>query len=239
MKPHRIGLALGLVLGALVTIVTAQSVSASTSLTCWTRACAKTYAYSVYGEPYRTTHEEWYDDGVNTTPNLQPNPTKLPYHDHIEGVDCSGLVYKAWAMSGTSGSTSFKCYKTTEYISSRYKATHFFAGCSGACSIVCGKGQAQSCATYTMTYMDAYAVLAGTSPLYSVDHVGLIYSLNTDGSTKTLEATNCSSSPCRYQYKNISWKNDPQFRGIRRKSWSSSCSACTNGSCPISPPAAP
>lgn len=238
MKPHQIGLALGLALGALLTIMAAPPASASSSITCWTRACAKTYAYSVYGEPYRLTNEEWYADGVNTTPNLKPNPTKLPYHDNLEGVDCAGLVYKAWALTGTRGSTAFTCYKTTDYISSRYNASKFWQGCEGACTIVCGNGQAQSCSTYTMQSMDAYAVLAGTGG-YSVNHVGLVYSLNSDGSTKTLEATNCSSSPCRYQYKNINWQSDSAFRGIRRSYWSPSCSACTNGSCPISPPAAP
>ncbi len=242
MKTHRIGLLLGLVFGGLIMIVTSQSAYAGTSLTCWSRQCAYDYAYSARYEYYRMTHEEWYDDNVNTTPNLKPNATKLPYDDHIEGVDCSGLVYKAWALTGTTGNyQTFTCYKTTEKVSSRYKATHFFDGCAGACTIVCGKPKSGStwpttCKNWKPEMMDAYAVLKGTSPLYSVDHVGLIFEALSEGRDRTLEAFNDKKI---YDFKTITWRSDAAFRGLVRKNWKSNSTCSCSTACRPSPPAAP
>jgi hypothetical protein len=218
MKTSPIGLLLGFLLGTLAALAIAKPVGAGCLASCWSRSCARSYGYTAVKEPYRVTHAEWIDDDKNT-----PN---MPYGDHIEGVDCSGLVHKTWAMENASGSTRYKWWTSAEVLPSKYSAGGFYNECSGtlACRKVCEAGTG-TCPKSLTDKMDAFAVLAGHAG-YSQDHVGLIYNEIDDGNDDILEAVDQSGTYQDVRIKTWNWRSKAGFRGIKRATWASSCATC-------------
>lgn len=112
MKLNRIGLLLGFLLGTLTVLMPVKPVFAGCRVNCWSRECAKAYGYTAVNEPYSVTHAEWKDDDLLSWVG--------------EGVDCSGLVNKAWAMKDNSGSTELFWRYTIESLPvEKYFARNF------------------------------------------------------------------------------------------------------------------
>lgn len=218
MRTNRIGLLLGFVLGTLVAIAITRPVQAGCLKSCWSRSCAKTYGYSAVAEPYRVTHAEWTDDNRKTWDG--------------EGVDCSGLVFKSWAMKNTSDISDFYWWTTQEVLTwGKYTAGGFYNECNwhfNACRKVCEAG-AGTCPPSLTVYMDAFAVLAGHGG-YSENHIGLIYREIDNNYDDILEAVQQSGDQ-DVRIKKWDWRTREGFRGIKRTVWSSSCSPCPS-SCP-------
>ena len=128
MTLNRMGLVFGLLLGTLVTITISKPVQAGCKKSCWSRDCAYFYGETAVDEPYRVTHAEWIDDGQRTWDG--------------EGVDCSGLVHKTWAMKDAHGSTEFFWWRTDEILPESYSAAGFYSNCASynACFTICTGG---------------------------------------------------------------------------------------------------
>src|SRR5215212_3518797 len=106
MKNKIIRMMIGLVFGFLFSILTYQTVSAYTCLTqetecnagssiaSWTANNAVSYVRTAHREPY-TKGGGWWNPNQNRD---LASSTKGP-----EGPDCSGLVFKSWAMSYSAG----------------------------------------------------------------------------------------------------------------------------------------
>jgi len=215
MKINRIGLLLGFLLGAFATIVITKPAQAGCLKSCWSRTCARSYGYSAVNEPYRVTHAEWTDDDIKTWPE--------------EGVDCSGLVHKTWAMKDAHGSTDFYWWIREEVLPEKYSAAGFYSNCgsTNACVKVCDGG---SCPMSKTVRMDAFATL--NDPANPNDnHVGLIYDEISDRRDRILEAVQQSGDQ-DVRIIEQGWRTDPKYRGIKRSVWSSSCSPCPSG-CPV------
>jgi len=201
MKSHFFGALLGFLLGAYVTLVYVIPVQALT----WGRTEAKSFVSGAQYEPYVLTGGWWSDDNIPTTPANFGNTRS-------EGVDCSGLVFKAWQMSTTIGSTSFELRNAYDDVHGPYQAASFYGGCSGACSTVCQAGSGTCPYTSTNT-MDAFAVLKGNAG-FTENHIGLIYSELSNGQDSIIQAIRPTIT-----ISTQSWRTKPGFRGIKRNGW--------------------
>jgi len=219
MTPNRLGLFLGLLLGTFVVISTARPVQAGCKPPCWTRTCAKSYGETAVNEPYRVTHAEWIDDDQRTW--------------DLEGVDCSGLVHKTWAMKDARGSTAFFWWWSQEELPEKYGAGGFYNNCAStyACRTVCTGG---NCPMSSTVNMDAFATLNDPANPND-DHVGLIYEEISNSQDRILEAVDDPYSDNDVHIALLNWRTDPHYRGIKRETWSISCSSCQN-SCPVALP---
>lgn len=209
MTHKRFGFMIGTLLGSFVVILIAKPAQAGCQINCWSRTCAKSYGYTAVYEPYRVTHAEWINDDQKTS--------------EYEGVDCSGLVYKTWAMENTDGSINFYRWSTEEILSEKYNAGGFYNNCSStnACTTVCYGG---NCPTPSTEIMDAFATLNDPANS-SDDHVGLIYAEINDTRDYILEAVQQSGDQ-DVRIIEQDWRGDPKYRGIRRANWSFSCPTC-------------
>lgn len=163
MKTRLVGLIMGLILG--LTIVTTLGIQEAQAhqadafdtetfwdgrpLSSWTRSQARTFARTVYGEPYNTLGGWWID---NNTEDPQ-DPTKGD-----EGTDCSGLLFKSWMLVHQQGVTGYARWLASDDTHGPYQARHFFdnyTGCDNVCIKICGSST-QACGSYSLTYMDAF-----------------------------------------------------------------------------------
>lgn len=216
---NRMGLLSGLLLGTFVTIMIARPVQAGCQKSCWSRSCAKQYGSTAVDEPYRLTHAEWIDDNQKTWDG--------------EGVDCSGLVHKTWAMEDAQGSTAFFWWWSYEVLPESYSAGGFYNNCAStyACSTVCIGG---SCPMDSTNEMDAFATL--NDPANPNDnHVGLIYEEVSNSQDRILEAVNIYGTDQDVRIATHTWRADPDYRGIKRATWTSNCSSCPSF-CPVTLP---
>lgn len=175
----------------------------------WSRSLANSTASSAVSEPYSTLGGWWIDNNVAD-----------PFHGTkgYEGVDCSGLVFKSWAMKyirGTLGATSW-AYNID--VHGPYQARDFKDSCNntGACRQICGNGAGLPvCSTYAaMALMDAFA-----SATYrgGTGHVALFVTRNASGVDELIEAQQ-PGLPARRFWSNA-YRTDTSFYGIRRNGW--------------------
>lgn len=212
MSLNRLGFLFGILIGTLVIILLANPVQAGCLIGCWSRDCAQEYGLSAVDEPYRVTHAEWTDDNQKTWVG--------------EGVDCSGLVHKTWAMQNAQGSKALFWWKTEEVIPAdvgSYSAAGFYSNCAStyACEWVCDGG---NCPMTNTVFMDAFATL--NDPANPNDnHVGLVYEELSNSEDRILEAVDqVGDKDVRIIIHN--WRTLPIYRGIKRNDWSYSCSSC-------------
>ncbi len=161
MKNRIVRMLIGLVFGFLFSILAYQSVSAYTCLTqetdcnagssisSWTASQAVSYVRTAQREPYQLGGGWW-----------NPNQDQDAYVEPkgYEGPDCSGLVFKSWAMSYSTGSTAYWSWNKTHDVHGPYQATSFYGGCSGACRTLCGSSTT-NCSSYTLSAGDAFVGL--------------------------------------------------------------------------------
>lgn len=162
MKVRLIGLTTGTILGLafnLLWINVAQAHEADAfdtetywdgrSLASWSRSEARTFARTIYGEPYNTLGGWW----INNEVEDPQDPIK-----GNEGTDCSGLLFKSWMLVHQQGVTGYKRWYTNDDTHGPYQARHFFNnynGCSTVCTKLCGSSSA-SCGSTSLVYMDAF-----------------------------------------------------------------------------------
>ncbi|HZD22198.1 MAG TPA: hypothetical protein VE569_02180 [Acidimicrobiia bacterium] len=194
------GLLVGIAIGGFLAFVPPHfAAEGSGSISCWSRSDAKSYNYTARYEGYKFGGGWWNNNNA---------------HDSGEGPDCSGLVFKSWAMVNSWGSTGKYYWSWGHDIHGPYGSWHFRDGCGGACYDVCGSGPGSACGSnsYSSTiYMDAFA---------KDGHVAAIYSEGSSGNDWFVNALNPTVGVV---YTNSGYRTDPAYDGVRRKLWSSSC----------------
>lgn len=228
MKNKIVRMMIGLVFGFLFSILTYQSVRAYTCLTqetdcnagssipSWTASQAVSYVRTAQREPYQLGGGWW-----------NPNQDQDAY-DPIkgyEGPDCSGLVFKSWGMSYSTGSTAYWSWNKTHDVHGPYQATSFYGGCSGACRTLCGSSTT-NCSSYTLSAGDAFV---GVQPYLSINHMVMITYRTTGGDYYVVDSNyNGYGADGGGSYYNGWWettsgrydyKNTNGVKGIRRNPW--------------------
>ncbi|GIU91806.1 MAG: hypothetical protein KatS3mg011_0712 [Acidimicrobiia bacterium] len=195
----------GVLLGMGVALLVSKPVEAGYSITCWTRSNAVSYSYTALHEGYEWGGGWWTDNNYDDTPSCPTDGGS-----GCEGPDCSGLVFKSWAMVNSWGSTGKYYWYAGDNVHGPYSSTSFRDGCGGACYDVCTRPCGSG--SYSLTIpMDAFA---------KSGHIGLIWSEGSDGYDDILEA---HSNNAGVILSERSYRLSSSYDGVRRKNWSTSC----------------
>lgn len=216
MKTRLIGLILGLILGLVFSALTNYHVQAHAAdafdtetyytgriISYWTRSNARTLAQTVLGEPYNTLGGWWNDNGY-------PDPGHPTKGD--EGTDCSGLLFKSWALVHQEGILGYRRWYLSDDTHGPYQAFEFYNECSGACRKVCGDPYI-SCADegYILEYTDAYV---GWDPFREEWHVATYNGEDEDGFDLIIQA----GDPWEELHTDY-YRESTEFIGIERYNW--------------------
>jgi hypothetical protein len=191
---------LGVVIGGAVALGPATAAKADGSIACWRRTDARSFIYTARYEDYDWGGGWWNDNNVRDTASA-------------EGPDCSGLVFKSWALPDSWGSSQRYYWNIGTDEHGPYNDVSFQNGCGGACYDVCGSG-AGACgsSSYGSTeYMDAFA---------GGGHIAAIYTEDSAGWDYFVHAKN-ESVGVVYEYRDF--RMDTTKDGVRRYYWSTSC----------------
>lgn len=162
----------------------------------WKHSQAQSYALVGRFEGYEWGGGCWNDNQDDDTPN-QPDSDG-------EGPDCSGFVFKTWALSKNTSVHDYRYWTNLDAIHGPYQAWEIRDGTGDAISTISK--------SYGSTfYMDAFA---------SSSHTGMIYSEEAQGQDRVIEALGDSSGTgLWYRYYRI----DSDFGASPRGYWSSEC----------------
>ncbi len=206
MKVRTLGLLLGLILGMLVSTSVTPPVEAGTSISCWSRSQASSYAYTGRYEGYEWGGGWWNNNNYDDTPGCATDGGS-----GCEGPDCSGFTFKSWAMPNSYGSSAYVSWSAGENVHGPYNSTAFRDGCGGACYDICGGGTA-ACGT------GSYGTTAAMDAFASNGHVGMIYSEGSNGYDNVIQALNNSSGTGIWQ---SNYRSQTGYDGVRRRAWCS------------------
>jgi len=142
--------------------------NAAARIGAWTRAQAKSYAAVAAGEGY-----QWGGCWNDNNRDDQPGDPQEVITTYGEGPDCSGLVFKSWALAGDSSGADRGYY--------RHEALTYLHGPFGA-------------STFTTRNLNAFgpapkASAASMDAFASSRHIGLVYQANANGTDQIVEAT--------------------------------------------------
>jgi hypothetical protein len=175
--------------------------NAATRIGAWTRAQAKSYAGVAAGEGYQWGGGCWNDNNRDD----QPGDPQEVITTYGEGPDCSGLVFKSWALAGDSSGVDRGYYRhdALAYLHGPFAASTFKTRNLNAFGPV-PKASAAS--------MDAFA---------SSRHIGLVYQANANGTDQIVEATGEAYGT---RIAAEAFRGNPDFSGVQRKGWSGTAS---------------
>ena len=117
-----------------------------------------------------------------------------------EGGDCSGFTFKVWREALDTSDAGFHQWGMLRHVHGPYTAASFKAG-SGAPNATAPKS--------SLIKMDALA---------SDGHIGLIYSVNPDGSDQIIEAKGEAYGTNIWTR---TYRGTTSYSGVRRTGWSS------------------
>ena len=205
MKPRLLGLVCGVLVGAFAALLFAPSAKAGYDISCWTRSGhAEHYAHIARFEGCDLGGGWWNDNNIRD--------------DSVnEGPDCSGLIFKSWAMVNAWGGTGFYFHDHGDDIHGPYSAQYFRDGCGGACVDVCGSGTGYSCgaaSTNTTERMDVFA--RGPVSGYQYGHVRIVWDELGNGYDHIFEAFDDSAGVDIWQR---NYRMLPEYDGVKRTLW--------------------
>jgi hypothetical protein len=231
MKNKIARMMIGLVFGFLFSILTYQTVSAhhclvqeadchlGSSIASWTANNAVSYVRSAHREPYKKGGGWW---NPNQNRDLDSS-TK-----GAEGPDCSGLVFKSWAMPYPVGAYSYYwSWNKTHDVHGRYQASEFWQGCNGACRTLCGS-PTTNCSGTTLSPGNAFV---GVKPYldsrFSEDHMVMITARTSGGGYYVVDSnftlTDSRGFPYNAWMETISGRADYKYingvKGVTRRPW--------------------
>lgn len=167
------------------------------TMSSWTRANAKSYAYTGRYEGYTWAGGCWDNDNVHESPN-EPVETV----NHGEGGDCSGLTFKSWALKKAYGATGFTHWLTLGDEHGPYTASSFKTG-AGPTTVI------GTLPSYSQTqYMDAFA---------STTHIGMIYSEGTSNNQDTIIEAKSEADGTVLATR--TYRGSSSYTAIKRDSW--------------------
>jgi hypothetical protein len=167
----------------------------------WTRPMAKHYSEQANGEGYEWGGGCFRLNDVDDTPNL-------PTDGGGEGTDCSGLVFKAWALQADGGG-GFRYWDQDKAVHGPWSTAGYYWPSSSDPFRSIHK-------TYAATkYMDAL-VHRDTGG----GHIALIDVEGSSGSDWVIHSyTNTAGTLIQYQ----DFRSQSNYRGVARKGWSPDC----------------
>jgi len=174
----------------------------SWELSVWKRSQARDYAEKGDKEGY-----EW---GGGCYKLNDKDDTPLQPDSGGEGADCSGYVFKTWALRNSSGADGFRVWEHEKNVHGPYSTADFISPCSG-CPFKLLKDKRYA----TTTYMDAF--------VYRSDgggHIGMIYSEGSGGFDWIVEAKSDADGT------RIAWtdyRSQTAYRPVARKNWTPEC----------------
>ncbi len=169
------------------------------AISTWKRSQARAYADVARYEGYEWGGGCWNDNNVDDTPNAPDSGG--------EGPDCSGLVFKAWALPNSYGAWGRRWYDKLEDVHGPYVAASFAAPGSSLPFFGIGKGRA------TTLYMDAFA---------SSGHVGMLYTDTppSSGGDYIIEALGDAYGTNVFVE---TYRSSSAFTAARRRGWTAEC----------------
>ena len=167
------------------------------NMSSWTRANAKSYAYTGRYEGYTWGGGCWDNDNIHESKN-EPVETV----NHGEGGDCSGLTFKSWAMRIAYGATGFTHWLTLGDEHGPYTANAFRTG-AGPTTVI------GTLPSYSQTqYMDAFA---------STTHIGMIYTEGTSNNQDTIIEAKGEADGTVLATR--TYRGSSSYTAVKRDSW--------------------
>jgi hypothetical protein len=160
-----------------------------------TRDGSTTVALRARDEGYQWGGGCWNDNDVDDSPN---DPHQDPATGG-EGGDCSGFTFKVWRESLDQANAGFYQWGMLRSVHGPYTASAFKAG-SGAPNVTVSKS--------ALIKMDALA---------SDGHIGLIYTVNPDGTDVIIEA---KGEDYGTNVWTRAYRGSSSYSGVRRTGWS-------------------
>jgi hypothetical protein len=161
-----------------------------------TRDGSLTVALRARHEGYQWGGGCWNDNDSDNSPG---DPTQDP-NTGGEGGDCSGFTFKVWRESVTESNAGFYQWGMLRFEHGPYVAQEFKGG-AGAPNVIAPKSG--------LYKMDALA---------SMNHIGMVYARNADGSDQIIEAKGEAYGTNIWTR---TYRGDSSYGGVRRAGWSS------------------
>ena len=170
------------------------------TLSTWKRSQAKSYVAPVDREGY-----EW-GGGCYKLNNRDDTPGAPDSSG--EGNDCSGLVFRTWALR-EDGAAGYRMYPLTVNIHGPYTTGSYYSPSSSNQFKTVAK-------SYSVTeYMDAFVYRSGDA-----GHIGLIYAEGSNGLDTIIEAKGDAEGSVIAQR---DYRSSSAYKGVARKSWTKEC----------------
>jgi hypothetical protein len=161
-----------------------------------TRDGSTTVALRARHEGYQWGGGCWNDNNVDDSPY---DPREDP-NTGGEGGDCSGFTFKVWRESTNKSDAGFYQWGMLRFEHGPYVASGFKGG-DGAPNIMAPKSGLYN--------MDALA---------SMNHIGMVYARNADGTDQIIEAKGEAYGTNIWTR---AYRGDSSYGGVRRAGWSS------------------
>jgi hypothetical protein len=173
----------------------------STGIPAWKRSQAQNYAQKADHEGY-----EW---GGGCYKLNDRDDTRGEPDSGGEGADCSGLVFRTWALQGTDGAGQFRLYQYEKAIHGPYSTADYDNPANG-------DPFSKQSKSYSSTIpMDAFVYHSGSG-----GHIGMVYSEGSGGSDYIVEAKSDALGS------RIAWedyRSQSAYDGVGRKNWTPEC----------------
>ena len=179
----------------------------------WRRADAYSYARVALGEGYEWGGGCWNNNDDDDTPGAPDSGG--------EGPDCSGLIFKTWALDNEPDATTLAFrYRYRSYKYHGPYGTYSFSGRDP-------DPKFYNLSKSSRTYMDAFVwnekvCTNDYGQLVYCGHIGLFVSNQSNGTIKVLEAKGDADGVL---YSFVTWHTDTNrdWKLVRRNGWSPSC----------------
>jgi hypothetical protein len=168
----------------------------------WKRSQAQDYAQMADHEGY-----EW--GGGCFKLNDKDDTPGMP-DSGGEGTDCSGLVFKTWALH-QDASPGYRYWDHDKAIHGPFSTASYYAPSTGAPFKSIAKGYAAT------EYMDAFVYRTASN---TAGHIGMIYAEGSGGTDLIVESKGDADGT------GIFWetyRSQSAYRGVRRKAWTPEC----------------
>ena len=168
----------------------------------WKRSQARNYAQQASHEGYDWGGGCYRLNNEDDTPGAPDSGS--------EGADCSGLVFKTWALRG-GGSSRFRYWEHERFVHGEYSTADFWAPRSREPFRRIRK-------TYHATQiMDAFVYRNAAA---DEGHIGMIYAEGSGGSDTIVEAKSDADGTGVWAR---DYRSSSAYRAVRRRGWTPEC----------------
>jgi len=167
----------------------------------WKRSQAHDYVQAADHEGY-----EW-GGGCYKLDNQDNTPARPDSGG--EGADCSGLVFKTWALKGGFGSGGFRFWSHQKEVHGPYNTGDFYAPPNGV------PFNTERKSYFSTSFLDAFVYHSGGH-----GHIGMIFREGRGGFDYIVEAKS-DAIGTRIAY--LDYRQQSAYRAVFRKNWTPEC----------------